>query len=53
MKAIKLIKKALRWFKKKPSNDPLHMLREDTFSNEETNEMTGRMIRQQYKSEQQ
>ena len=50
MKAIKFMKRALRWFKRKTTNDPLHMLREDTFSNEEINEMTGRMIREQYKS---
>ena len=28
-------------------NDPLAILREDTFTNEETNEMTGAMIRKQ------
>jgi hypothetical protein len=29
--------------------DPLWILREDTYSNEEINEMTGRQIREQYK----
>ena len=28
-------------------NDPLHVLREDTYSNEETDEMVGRMFRNQ------
>jgi len=32
--------------------DPLSILREDTFSNEETNEMVGKMIRRQYIKEQ-
>jgi len=32
--------------------DPLAVLREDVYSNEETNEMAGKMIREQYKSEQ-
>lgn len=32
--------------------DPLAILREDTYSNEEVNEMTGRMIREQYIAEQ-
>jgi hypothetical protein len=31
--------------------DPLRILREDTYSNEEINEMTGRMIREEYKRE--
>jgi hypothetical protein len=30
--------------------DPLRILREDTFSNEEINEMTGLQIREQYKT---
>lgn len=31
--------------------DPLRILREDTYTNEEINEMTGRMIREEYKRE--
>lgn len=31
--------------------DPLRILREDTYSNEEINEITGRMIREEYKRE--
>lgn len=32
--------------------DPLKLLREDTYSNEETNEMVGKMIRDKYLKEQ-
>jgi len=32
------------------TTDPLRILREDTFSNEETNEMTGYQIREQHKT---
>jgi len=35
----------------KKETDPLRLLREETFSNEETNEMTGRMIRKEYKQQ--
>jgi len=28
--------------------DPLHALREDIFSNDDINQMTGKMIREQY-----
>ena len=46
MKIKRLLKKAFRLFKRKA--DTLHVLREDVYSNEEINEMTGRMIREQY-----
>ena len=42
---IKIAKRIVRKIKK---HDPLAILREDTYSNEETDEMTGRMIRNQY-----
>jgi hypothetical protein len=34
--------------KKQPLPDPLRILREDTFTDDETNEMVGRMHRKQY-----
>lgn len=34
------------------TDDPLLLLREDTYSNEDINEMTGKLIREQYKNEQ-
>jgi len=32
--------------------DPLEILREDTYTNEETNEMVGKMIKERYAKEQ-
>jgi hypothetical protein len=32
--------------------DPLSILREDVFTNEEVNEMTGKMVREQYLEDQ-
>lgn len=53
MKALKRIKRFLKKiFRKAVKHDPLALLREDTYSNEELDEMTGRMHRAQYAREQ-
>ena len=46
-KIKRLLKRIISWFKK--PTDPLSILREETYADEEINEMTGRMIREQYK----
>ena len=50
MKARK-IKRALRFIKRK-THDPLSILREDVYTNDDINTMVGAMHRKQYKASQ-
>jgi len=54
MKTLKRIKRFLKKVFRKvlKSSDPLSVLREDTYSNEELDEMSGRMHRRQYAEQQ-
>ncbi|HEY5508425.1 MAG TPA: hypothetical protein VIK29_07135 [Paludibacter sp.] len=51
MKTAKFIKKTFRWIKRK-THDPLSILREDVYSNDDLNRMVGAMHREQYKASQ-
>ncbi|HEY5509048.1 MAG TPA: hypothetical protein VIK29_10270 [Paludibacter sp.] len=51
MKVTKFIKKAFRWMKRK-TIDPLAILREDVYSNDDINRMVGVMHRKQYQESQ-